>query len=84
MLQVGIGEGEGGHGFDDGDGAGEDAGVVAAVGGEEGGAAVDIDRRLFAEEGGHGFEGHAEDDVVAVADAPLDAAAVVGGGGEAR
>ena len=84
MLQVGIGEGEGGHGFDDGDGAGEDARIVAAVGREEGGVAVDIDRRLFAQEGGHGLEGDAEDDVVAVADAALDAAAVVGGGGEAR
>ena len=84
MLQVGIGKGEGGHGFDDGDGAGEDARVVAAVGREEGGVAVDIDRRLFAQEGGNGLEGHAEDDVIAVADAPLDPAAVVGGSGEAR
>ena len=84
MLQVGIGKGEGGHGLDNGDGAGEDAGVVAAVSREEGGGAVDIDRRLFAQEGGYGLEGHAEDDVVAVADAALDAAAVVGGGGEAR
>ena len=39
---------------------------------------------MFAEEGGNGLEGHAEDDVVAVADAALDAAAVVGGGGKAR
>ena len=84
MLQVGVGEGEGGHGLDNGDGTREDARVVAAVSREEGGAAVDIDRRLFAEEGGNGLEGHAENDVVAVADAALDAAAVVGGGGEAR
>ena len=84
MLQVGIGKGEGGHGLDNGDGTREDARVVAAVSREEGGAAVDIDRRLFAQEGGNGLEGHAEDDVVAVADAALDAAAVVGGGGEAR
>ena len=54
---------------------------MAAVSGEGGGAALRVDRLLLTQEGGHGFEHHAEVDVLAVADAALDAATVVGHGG---
>ena len=77
-----VGEDEVGHGFDHGDGAGEDAGVVAAAGGEGGFFAGVVDGVLFDEDGGGGFEGNAEDDGFAIADAALDAATAVGAGAD--
>ena len=74
---------DGCHGFYDGYGTGQYAGIVAAAGGEGGGLAVDGDGVLLHEQGGHGLEGYAEVDVLSVADAALDASAVVGAGGDA-
>ena len=55
---------------------------MAAAGVDGCGLALQIDRGLLSQEGGHGLEGHTEADVLTVADAALDAAAVVGGGGD--
>ncbi len=73
-----LGEGEGGHGVDDGDGAGEDTGVVAAAGVEGCWGVLVGDGGYILEEGGDGFEAYAEGDGHAVGDAALDAAGVVG------
>ena len=78
-----VEHGEGCHGLDDGDGAGQHAGVVAAAGMHRGGTAGGVDGGLVAQEGGDGLEGYAEVDVLAVADAALYAAAVVGAGVDA-
>jgi hypothetical protein len=77
-----VGEDEGGHGFDDGDGAGQDAGVVAAFALEFGVFAGGGDGFLRGHDGGGGLEGDAEEDVFAVGNAALDAAGAVGGGAD--
>lgn len=74
-----IGEGEGDHGFDHGDGAGQDTRVVAAFAFEGRIFVLGGDGVLFREDGGNGLEGHAESDGHAVGDTALDAAGVVGG-----
>lgn len=71
------------HGLDDGDGAGHDARVVAALGGQDALVlAVVGGGGLRLTNGGGGLEGDAEVDGGAVGDAALDAARVVGLGGE--
>ena len=76
-------EDEEGHGFDHGDGAWEDAGVVAAAA-FEGGVLVGLggDGVLFGHDGGDWFEGDLEGDGFAVGDAALDTAGAVGGGAD--
>lgn len=80
MAESVIREGEGDHGFNHGDSAGEYARVVAAFALEGGVFEVSVDRILFVHDGGGGLECNAEFDGHAVADTALDAAAVVGGG----
>ncbi len=75
-----VGEGEGDHGFDHWDSAGEDAGVVTALAFEGRVFVVGGDSVLLWEDCRDGFEGNAEGDGHAVGDAPLDASGVVGGG----
>ena len=77
-----IGEDKDGHGFDDGDGAGEDAWVVAAFAGEVGVVTGSGDGWLRSHDGGGGFEGHPEQDGLAIGDAALDAARAVAGGAD--
>lgn len=77
----GISNGQGSHSLDDGDGAGHDAGVVAALGRERALAGgVVAGGGLVLGDGGGGLEGDAEEDGHAVGDAALDAAGVVGAG----
>ena len=78
-----VEEDEGGHGFDHGDGAGEDARVVAAAAAEGGVLEVLVHGVLLVHDGGDGFEGDAEVDGFAVGDAALDAAGAVAGGEDA-
>ena len=56
---------------------------MAAPGLEGGGLPVEVDRLLLAQQGGHGFEGYTEVDVLPVAQSALNAAAVVGAGDDA-
>ncbi|KAJ0158688.1 hypothetical protein CTA2_11079 [Colletotrichum tanaceti] len=74
---------DGGHGLDDGDGAGHDARVVTALGGQDALLGTVVGgRRLVPADGGGRLEGNAEVDGRAVGDAALDAARVVGLGGQ--
>ena len=66
------------HGFYDGHGAGEHAGIMTPPARELGGLAMDIDRLLRAQEGGRWFERDAAADLLAVADAALHTSAAVG------
>ena len=79
-----VGEDEEGHGFDHGNGSGENAGVVTAAS-FEGGVLVRVggDRELFVHDGGDRFEGDAEGDGFAIGDPALDAAGAVAGGADA-
>ncbi len=77
-----IDEDECGHGFDDGYGSGEDAGVMASTAFEGGIAALGIDGGLLVHDRGDGFEGDAEVDGFAVGDAALDTAGAVGCGAD--
>ena len=70
------------HGFDHGDGSWEDAGIMTTSRGEGGLLLVIGHCFLFAQDSGGGLEGHAEDDVFAIADAALDAAREVGRGAD--
>lgn len=72
-----IDEHECGHGFDDGDGSGEDAGVMTSAAFEGGVPALGIDGGLLVHDRGDGFEGDAEVDGFAVGDAALDSAGAV-------
>src|SRR6478736_2965995 len=72
-----VNEHEGGHRLDNHGGARDDARVVAAAGLESGGGAAQVDRALGLEDRGGGFEADAEDDLLAVADAALDATRAV-------
>ncbi|RBQ72295.1 hypothetical protein VDGD_21454 [Verticillium dahliae] len=79
----GVHDDNGGHALDNGDGAGHDAGIVPALGGEDAALlAIVGGRRLVLANGGGGLEGDAEVDGGAVGDAALDAAAKVGLGRE--
>ena len=71
------------HCFNDGYGAWEDTRVVASACFDNGFFPVDVNRFLFAQKCCHGFERYAEADVGSVADAPLDASAVVRSRGDA-
>ena len=73
-----IGEDDGGHGFDHGNGSREDTGVVAATGLELGVCSGGRDGLLGAKDRGGGFEGDPEKNRFAVADPALNAAASVG------
>ena len=75
-----VTEGEGRHGFDHGDCAGKNAGVMSSAGFELDVFEVGGDGLLGMEDGGGGFECDAEEDVLSVGDAALDAAGPVGGG----
>ena len=55
---------------------------MAALGFEGRGVAIFVHGGLFLKDGGDGFEGHAEVDVLAIADTALNASTVVGGGGD--
>jgi len=78
LAQEVVGQNQGHHGFDDGHRAWKHAGVVTAARLENRGIAVDVHCLLFAQDGGHGFEGGAHDDVLAVGNAALDAAGAIG------
>ena len=71
-----------GHGFHQGDGAREDARVVASTALELDGVAVAVHGGARLKDRRHGLEPDPKHDVFAVADAALDAAASVGGGAE--
>ncbi|SUS07599.1 hypothetical protein DF3PB_470010 [uncultured Defluviicoccus sp.] len=78
-----VHEHEGGHGLDDHDGARDDAGIMAAAGLELGARAGMIDRLLRLHDRRRGLEGGAENQLLAVGDAPLHAAGAVRGGAHA-
>ena len=75
-----VDEHERGHRLHDGHGAGQHTGIVAAATRELGRPAVHVDSRLRAQDRGGGLEGDAKADLLAIADAPLHAAAAVGPG----
>jgi hypothetical protein len=68
-----IADDEGGHGFDHGHGARQDARVVTAAAFEGGIFPLSIDGFLSGHDGGHRFKGDTKDDGFAIRDAPLDA-----------
>ena len=68
---------QGGHGFDDGDRARENAGVVAAACTQRGSLTIGADGFLRLEDGCGRLEGNAEDDVFTVGDAALRATRAV-------
>ena len=78
VYQVEVEQGHGRHGFYDGHCAGQHARVVASAGFEGGVRTIQIYGVLFHEYGCHRFEGHAEVDVLSVADAALNTAGMVG------
>ena len=78
MQQFVIGQDEGHHRCDHGGAADADAGVVAAFGEEFGGRSISRYRGHGGEDGAGGLEGDADHDGLAGADAPDDAAGVVG------
>ena len=71
-----------GHGLDDGDGAGDDAGVVPSAGGEDPRGSVVLGGLLWLGDGCWGFEADPEVDVLSVGDTTLDTSAPVCVGGE--
>lgn len=83
LSHQGVHDDQRGHGLDNGDGAGSDAGVVTALGFEDTLAEVVGGGVLGLADGGRGLEGNAEVDVGAVGDTALDTTGVVGLGGEA-
>ena len=80
LAQEVIAKGQSGHGFDHGDSPGQDACVVASAGFEFNVFEVSGDGLLRMENGGGWFEGDAEEDVLPVGDAALDASGAIGGG----
>src|SRR5687767_8704549 len=68
---------ESGHRFHNGDGAGNDTGIVPAAADQFGFSAVHIDRPLRLQDGRSRLERDAEDDFLAIADAALRAAAAI-------
>ena len=71
-----------GHGLDDGDGTGNDAGVVPSAGCEDPGGSVVLGGLLWLRDGCWGFETDPEVDVLSVGDTALDTSAPVCVGGE--
>jgi len=71
-----------GHGLDDGNGPGDDAGIVPPTGSEDSGGSVVLGGFLGLGDGGRGFEADPEVDVLSVGDAALDTPAPVCFGGE--
>lgn len=71
-----------GHALDDGDGAGDDAGVVPSTGGEDSRSSVVLGGFLRLRDGGWGFEADPEVDVLSVGDTALDTSTPVCVGGE--
>ena len=71
-----------GHGLDNGDGAGDDAGVVPSTGGENSRGSVVLGSLLRLRDGCWGFETDPEVDVFSVGDTALDASAPVRVGSE--
>ena len=82
MAEEVVAEDEVGHGFYDGDGTGEDAGVVTATAFEFGVFFVFGDGGLGRHDGGGGLEGDAEEDGFAIGDTALNSAGVVGFGAD--
>ena len=78
-----IGEHEGEHGFRDGHSTRKDTRIVPASGGEFGGDAIGGNGGLGVLNRGGGLEAETHHDGHAVRDAPLNAPASVGGGGDA-
>lgn len=83
VYQIIIQYRHGRHGFYNGYGTGQYARVVTALRLHGGVNAVDVHRMLFHQEGRYRLEGHAEMDVLTVADAALDASRMVGVCGDA-
>ena len=83
IQQVVIQDGHCRHGFHYGYGTGEHTCVVAPAGFQGGGLAVLGYGELFHQDGGNGFEGNAEVDILSVGDASLYATATVRLGGDA-
>ena len=77
-----VDQDEAGHGLHQGDGAWKDARVVASAAFELHGVAVAVHGGARLQDRRHGLEPNPEHDVLAVADAALDAAASVGGGAD--
>lgn len=73
-----IAQDEPDHGFHNGNGSGENAGVVAPFALQQYFLMLIIDGVLGMHDGGRGFEGGAHDDVLSVGDAALDTPGVVG------
>lgn len=78
-----VAEDEPGHGFDDGDGAGEDAGIMPPFAAELHLLMLVVNGVLRDHEGGGGLEGEPHVDVFPIGDAALDAAGVVAAGADA-
>lgn len=77
--EIGIEDGHGGHGLNDGYGAGQDTRVMTTAGMDGDGLAVDVNGLLRTQKGGNRFESYAEGDGLTVGNASLNAAAVIGG-----
>ena len=75
-----IDEDDGGHGLDDGDGAGNDAWVVPSATFKGGGFTGAIDRFLAGKNGGGGFKGDPEGKELPIGDPTLNPSGVVGAG----
>lgn len=67
----------GSHGLDDGDGTGQDTGIVPATYGHCNGMPLFVYSLLFHKQSRDRLEGHTEVDVFSVADTALYAAAVI-------
>ena len=80
--EIGIENGHGGHSLNDGHSTRQHARIVATtrVNGDE--IAVNIYRFLRKKEGGDRLESHTEGNGLTIADAPWDAAGMVGDEGE--
>ena len=83
LLHKGVEDGHCGHGFDDRDGTGYDADVVAASNFDHRGLATGIDGGQRHGHCGYWFECNPEDDGHAVGYAALYASGVIGGGDDA-
>ena len=70
------------HGLDDGDGTGNNAGVVPSAGGENSRGSVVLGGFLWLRDGGRRFEADPEVDVLSVGDTTLDTSAPICLGGE--
>ena len=70
------------HGFDDGDGTWDDAGIVPSAGGEDSRASVILGGFLWLRYGGWGFEANPKVDVFSVGDTALYTSAPVCVGGK--